>query len=73
MMCYDLLVGVYTNSLPPSSDYLMTIYVGNLSYQATLEDLTEVFAEYGSVKRVSLPSESRNGSPTWVCLRGTGR
>ncbi|HEY9906543.1 MAG TPA: RNA-binding protein, partial [Thermosynechococcaceae cyanobacterium] len=25
----------------------MTIYVGNLSFQATEEDLKEVFAEYG--------------------------
>ena len=39
----------------------MTIYVGNLSYQATPEDLTEVFAEYGTVKRVSLPTDRETG------------
>ncbi|MER3475542.1 MAG: RNA-binding protein, partial [Leptolyngbya sp. ERB_1_2] len=33
----------------------MSIYVGNLSYEVTREDLTEIFAEYGSVKRVQLP------------------
>lgn len=39
----------------------MTIYVGNLSYQATVEDLTEVFSEYGTVKRVSLPTDRETG------------
>jgi RNA recognition motif-containing protein len=40
---------------------LMTIYVGNLSYQATDEDLRSVFAEYGSVKRVVLPTDRETG------------
>lgn len=39
----------------------MTIYVGNLSYKATSEDLTEVFAEYGIVRRVSLPMDRETG------------
>lgn len=39
----------------------MTIYVGNLSYQATDEDLRSVFAEYGSVKRVVLPTDRETG------------
>jgi RNA recognition motif-containing protein len=39
----------------------MTIYVGNLSFQATETDLTEVFAEYGTVKRVSLPVDRETG------------
>ncbi len=39
----------------------MTIYIGNLSYQATVDDLTEVFAEYGIVKRVSLPMDRETG------------
>jgi RNA recognition motif-containing protein len=33
----------------------MSIYVGNLSYDVTEEDLQTVFSEYGSVKRVYLP------------------
>jgi len=33
----------------------MTIYVGNLSYDVTEADLSNIFAEYGSVKRVKLP------------------
>ncbi|MBW4495436.1 MAG: RNA-binding protein [Oscillatoria princeps RMCB-10] len=39
----------------------MTIYVGNLSYQATEEDLKAIFAEYGPVKRVVLPTDRETG------------
>ncbi len=39
----------------------MSIYVGNLSYQVTSEDLTEVFAEYGTVSRVHIPTDRDTG------------
>lgn len=39
----------------------MTIYVGNLSFQATEDDIKEVFAEYGAVQRVSLPIDRETG------------
>jgi len=39
----------------------MTLYVGNLSYQATVDDLQSVFAEYGTVKRVVLPTDRETG------------
>lgn len=39
----------------------MTIYIGNLSYQATEEDLKAVFADYGAVKRVVLPTDRETG------------
>jgi RNA recognition motif-containing protein len=39
----------------------MTIYVGNLSYRATEEDLRAVFADYGEVKRVVLPTDRESG------------
>jgi RNA recognition motif-containing protein len=39
----------------------MSIYVGNLSYDVTQDDLTTVFAEYGSVKRVQLPKDRETG------------
>ncbi len=35
----------------------MSIYVGNLSYDVTPEDLQEVFAEYGQVKRATVPTD----------------
>jgi RNA recognition motif-containing protein len=41
----------------------MSIYVGNLSYEVTSEDLTSVFAEYGTVKRVNLPTDRETGRP----------
>jgi RNA recognition motif-containing protein len=39
----------------------MTIYVGNLSYRASEADLKEVFADYGEVKRVVLPTDRETG------------
>lgn len=39
----------------------MSIYVGNLSYEVTSEDLTQTFAEYGTVKRVQLPVDRETG------------
>lgn len=41
----------------------MSIYVGNLSYDVTREDLQEVFGEYGEVRRVSLPTDRTTGRP----------
>ncbi len=45
----------------------MSIYVGNLSYEVTQDDLTTVFAEYGTVKRVQLPVDRETGR-----MRGFG-
>ncbi len=39
----------------------MSIYVGNLSYEVTEGSLNSVFAEYGSVKRVQLPTDRETG------------
>ena len=39
----------------------MSVYVGNLSYEVTQEDITEVFTEYGTVKRVQLPTDRDTG------------
>lgn len=41
----------------------MSIYIGNLSYSATEEDLGSVFAEYGEVKRITLPTDRETGRP----------
>jgi RNA recognition motif-containing protein len=45
----------------------MSIYVGNLSYEVKEEDLSEVFSEYGSVRRVHLPTDRDTGR-----MRGFG-
>lgn len=39
----------------------MSIYVGNLNYEVSQEDLSEVFSEYGKVKRVHLPTDRETG------------
>ncbi|MEM1254215.1 MAG: RNA-binding protein [Cyanobacteria bacterium P01_H01_bin.21] len=41
----------------------MSIYVGNLSYDVTREDIEDVFNEYGRVSRVSLPMDRETGRP----------
>ena len=45
----------------------MSIYVGNLSYEVTQDALSAVFADYGAVKRVQLPTDRETGR-----LRGFG-
>jgi RNA recognition motif-containing protein len=45
----------------------MSIYVGNLSYEVTEQDLTSVFSDYGTVKRVYLPMDQESGR-----MRGFG-
>ncbi|MDJ0680679.1 MAG: RNA-binding protein [Xenococcaceae cyanobacterium MO_167.B52] len=39
----------------------MSIYVGNLDYGLEQDDLVEVFAEYGNVKRVYVPTDKETG------------
>lgn len=39
----------------------MTIYIGNLSFQAEEDDIREVFSEYGKVNRISLPTDRETG------------
>lgn len=39
----------------------MSIYIGNLSYDVNQEDLSEVFTEYGTVKRVHIPTDRETG------------
>lgn len=41
----------------------MSIYVGNLAYEVTREDLTRVFAEYGTVSRVHIPRDRETDRP----------
>lgn len=39
----------------------MSIYVGNIPYEVSKDDLSNVFAEYGTVKRVYLPLDRETG------------
>lgn len=40
---------------------IVTIYIGNLSFQATEEDIRDVFVEYGEVARITLPIDRETG------------
>ena len=39
----------------------MTIFVGNLSFDAEVEDLENLFAQYGKVRKCTLPLERETG------------
>ena len=41
----------------------MSIYVGNIAYSVSEEDIKEVFADYGTVKRVTVPMDRESGRP----------
>ena len=45
----------------------MSIFVGNLSYEVSEQDLNEVFTEYGSVRQVKLVTDHHTGR-----MRGFG-
>ena len=45
----------------------MSIYIGNLSFRATEDDVKAVFEDYGSVKTVKLPTDRETGR-----MRGFG-
>jgi cold-inducible RNA-binding protein len=42
---------------------MTNIFVGNLSYQTTQEDLQAAFAQYGNVERVSIVTDRDSGQP----------
>jgi RNA recognition motif-containing protein len=41
----------------------MSVYVGNLSYDVSQDDLRQVFEDYGTVSRVSLPMDRETNRP----------
>ncbi|WP_413167298.1 RNA recognition motif domain-containing protein [Capilliphycus salinus ALCB114379] len=41
----------------------MSVYIGNLAYEVTEDDLKSVFTDYGSVKRVHIPTDRETGRP----------
>ncbi len=45
----------------------MSIYIGNLPYSVTEEDVKYIFSDYGSVKRVAIPTDRETGR-----MRGFG-
>jgi len=41
----------------------MSLYVGNLSFEVTQDNLKQIFLEYGTVNRVQLPTDRETGRP----------
>jgi RNA recognition motif-containing protein len=47
----------------------MTVYVGNLPYDAEKNDICELFAKFGSVKSVMIPTDRENNNrPRGFCF-----
>ena len=46
----------------------MSIYVANLSYEVTKDELSSLFAEYGSVKKVYIPHDRETGQPGGIAF-----
>ncbi len=42
---------------------MTNIFVGNLSFRTTQEDLHQAFAQYGAVERVSIVTDRATGQP----------
>src|ERR1700742_1864240 len=42
---------------------MTNIFVGNLSYQTTQEELHQAFAQYGGVERVNIVTDRDSGQP----------
>ncbi|MBI2943780.1 MAG: RNA-binding protein, partial [Candidatus Wallbacteria bacterium] len=46
----------------------MRIYVGNLPYQVTEEDVKGLFTAHGEVKSIELPWDQASGRPRGFCF-----
>ena len=46
----------------------MNIYVGNLSFDATEEDVRQAFTEYGEVTAVNMIMDRETGRPRGFCF-----
>jgi RNA recognition motif-containing protein len=44
-------------------EYFMEIFVGNLAYTATDQDVRQLFEPYGAVERVHIPQDRETGRP----------
>lgn len=42
---------------------MTNVFVGNLSFQTTQDDLTSIFSQYGAVERVNVVTDRTTGQP----------
>jgi RNA recognition motif-containing protein len=52
-----------TISLSKESIFMTNIFVGNLSFQTTQEELHAAFSNYGNVERVNIVTDRDSGQP----------
>jgi len=50
-------------SMPPGVGAMKKIYVGNLSYEATEDELRDLFAAHGTVESVAIVTDRMTGRP----------
>ena len=55
--------GVYFPELTTQVGFMKNIYVGNLNFQTTEDELRNLFGKHGNVERVSLPKDNVTGKP----------
>ena len=61
------------NRIQIHSIVFMTIYVGNLSFDAEAEDVQQLFGEYGTVRKCSLPLDRETGRKRGFAFVEIGR
>ncbi|MBV9441532.1 MAG: RNA-binding protein [Acidobacteriaceae bacterium] len=42
---------------------MTNVFVGNLSFRTTQDDLTSIFSQYGAVERVNIVTDRMSGEP----------
>jgi|SRR5581483_7780387 len=42
---------------------MTNVFVGNLSFQTTQDDLTSIFSQYGAIERVNVVTDRTTGQP----------
>ncbi|HTS76703.1 MAG TPA: RNA-binding protein [Bryobacteraceae bacterium] len=50
-------------SLQGVKSHMTNIFVGNLNYQTTQEELMQAFSQFGAVERVSIITDRETGQP----------
>jgi nucleolin len=48
---------------PKEAEYDVSIYVGNISFECSEDDIRSAFAEHGEIKKITLPTDKFTGRP----------
>lgn len=47
---------------------MKNIYVGNVNFQTTEQEIRSMFEAYGSVDRVNIVTDRDSGPTPWLCV-----